>query len=368
MRRCRLYVVGGFLGAGKTTALVRLANDFMAAERRVGLITNDQADNLVDTGSARAAGLRVEEVAGACFCCKFDDLAAAAERIRAEERPDVILGEPVGSCTDLSATVVAPFERLYGDRYTVAPYSVLVDPERVRQILLERGFGGFSAKVAYIFAKQLEEAEIICLNKVDTLADDERDRLCEALRAEFPRARVIAIAGRTGAGFDAWRTLLEEDGAANRNIVEIDYDTYAEGEAELGWLNMDLALDAGAPFDSDALARDLVDSLVDALAQGGHEIAHLKTLIETEQGSSVANSVSGTSRGSVSRAASGPATTGRLVLNARVHVDPARLAALATETIGTVLPRAGVAWQVRETTHFRPGRPVPTHRDPAASV
>jgi hypothetical protein len=77
---------------------------------------------------------------------------------------------------------------------------------------------------------------------------------------------VIAIAGQTGAGFDAWRTLLEEDGAANRNIVEIDYDTYAEGEAELGWLNMDLALDAGAPFDSDALARDLVDSLVDALA------------------------------------------------------------------------------------------------------
>jgi hypothetical protein len=41
---------------------------------------------------------------------------------------------------------------------------VLVDPVRARQIVCERGFGGFSAKIAYIFMKQLEEADVICLS------------------------------------------------------------------------------------------------------------------------------------------------------------------------------------------------------------
>ena len=111
----RLCVVGGFLGAGKTTALLRLARAYSKEGLRVGLITNDQAEGLVDTGSLRVRGFRVEEIAGACFCCKFDDLAQAAERIRVEDRPDVLLGEPVGSCTDLAATVVAPFRKLYGE-------------------------------------------------------------------------------------------------------------------------------------------------------------------------------------------------------------------------------------------------------------
>src|SRR5262245_57714632 len=168
--KARFVVVGGFLGSGKTTALARLGKRVHDRGLKVGLITNDQAADLVDTGILRVRGFRVEEVAGACFCCKFDDLARSAEKIRREERPHVLLGEPVGSCTDLVATVVRPLRKFYGDRYEVAPYSVLVDPARARSIVLERGFGGFSAKVAYVFLKQIEEADLILLNKVDLLA------------------------------------------------------------------------------------------------------------------------------------------------------------------------------------------------------
>ena len=49
MKRLRFVLIGGFLGAGKTTALARLARHYRQRGQRVGLITNDQAQNLVDT-------------------------------------------------------------------------------------------------------------------------------------------------------------------------------------------------------------------------------------------------------------------------------------------------------------------------------
>src|SRR6516164_158109 len=108
MKRIRFVMVGGFLGAGKTTTLARLARFYQGRGQRVGLVTNDQAADLVDTTSLRSQGLPVEEVAGACFCCRFDDLVDRVGALQSAQRPDLILAEPVGSCTDLVATVVQP--------------------------------------------------------------------------------------------------------------------------------------------------------------------------------------------------------------------------------------------------------------------
>ena len=168
MSSVRFVMVGGFLGAGKTTTLARLARNYMARGKRVGLVTNDQAQDLVDTNSLRAQGFPVQEVPGACFCCKFDELVSRAGDLQAAERPDVILAEPVGSCTDLVATVVQPLKGLYAGRFQVAPYSVLFKPSHGLRILRNEG-AGFSPKAAYIFRKQLEEADAIIINRADEL-------------------------------------------------------------------------------------------------------------------------------------------------------------------------------------------------------
>jgi G3E family GTPase len=384
-KRVRFVVLGGFLGAGKTTAVLRLAAHHQRLGRKVGVVTNDQAANLVDTGSARAAGLRVEEVAGACFCCKFDELANLAEKLRVEERPDVLIGEPVGSCTDLAATVVKPLRRLYGDRYSIAPYAVLVDPNRARQIVLERGFGGFSPKVAYVFQKQLEEADLIGLNKVDLLSSAQRDELLAALRREFPRARVLALSGLTGAGFEEFCRELDADRAAGENVADVDYDVYAEGEAELGWLNVALEVSAPRPIDGEPLARAVVEQLRAELSGRG-EVAHAKVLFEprheesTEElaerteprptGASPAAVANDVGAGSLVRTsgAAVAARRGRLTLNARVHVAPDDLKRAAERALAQVLPRFGADAKLVESAHFRPGRPVPIHRDRATAA
>ncbi len=133
--RATYVMIGGFLGAGKTTAVARMGAALTERGLKVGLITNDQSSGLVDTSILRSRGFSVEEIAGGCFCCRFGSLAEAAERLEAAERPDVFLAEPVGSCTDLVATVSYPLRRIYGDRFRVAPLSVLVDPQRARRVL-----------------------------------------------------------------------------------------------------------------------------------------------------------------------------------------------------------------------------------------
>src|SRR5262249_61287111 len=61
--------VGGFLGAGKTPALVAAARELIKRGLRVGIITNDQGGLLVDTEVMRDLGLPAEEITGGCFCC-----------------------------------------------------------------------------------------------------------------------------------------------------------------------------------------------------------------------------------------------------------------------------------------------------------
>ena len=143
----RYIMVGGFLGAGKTTAIADLATRLHARGLRVGLITNDQGSSLVDTSVLRARGFTTEEIAGGCFCCRFNSLMEAAGRLTTAVRPDVFIAEPVGSCTDLVATVTYPLRRIYGDRFTIAPLSVMLDPQRALRVF---GLGegrSFSEKV-----------------------------------------------------------------------------------------------------------------------------------------------------------------------------------------------------------------------------
>ena len=87
----RLILVGGFLGAGKTTLLLQAAKRLAARGLRVGLVTNDQGSDLVDTSLAARQHIPVSEVAGGCFCCRFPDLMAGLERLHEVVQPDVVL-------------------------------------------------------------------------------------------------------------------------------------------------------------------------------------------------------------------------------------------------------------------------------------
>ena len=362
--RARYVMVGGFLGAGKTTAIIRLARFLTDRERRVGLITNDQSVGLVDTALARAQGFPVEEITGGCFCCRFNTLMDAADRLKAEARPDVFIAEPVGSCTDLRAAVSYPLRRMYGNAFEIAPLSVLVDPLRALRVLgLEAG-RSFSQKVLYVYDRQLAEADAIVVNKVDLLDAARLGRLREALAARYPRAEVLAMSARDGSGVTPWFERVTRGALGLGASPDVDYDVYAEGEALLGWLNATVRVASDTPFDGNALLRELAAHIADAV--GAREIAHLKmTLTAAELPSDIAvlNLVAGDRGAEAAHALKAPVDAGELIVNLRAEDDPRRLndatlAALAAWEAGGAGRRA----VIDHIEHFRPARPTPTWR------
>src|SRR5262245_43512189 len=362
MRTLRFIMVGGFLGAGKTTALARLARHYTSRGQKVGLVTNDQAQDLVDTHSLREQGFAVEEVAGACFCCKFNDLMDKVAALQEQNRPDVILAEPVGSCTDLVATVVQPLKDLYGDRFTVAPYAVIFKPSHGLKILRNEEGSGFSSKAAYIFRKQLEEADAVLLNRIDELPASAVQELHDLVAKQYPGVLVLRLSAKTGAGFDAYTELLEQRGRFGHKILEIDYDIYAEGEAELGWLNSAAHVQAAKPFALDTLLLDVTRDLQKALQSKNAEIAHLKVIGLWEGAFGVANLVSSGTAPELSQPSHCQTSEADLIVNARVALDPAELQEIVQRSLESVCRGRGAQVSPRQTQSFRPGRPQPTHR------
>ena len=362
--RARYVMVGGFLGAGKTTAIIRLARFLADRDRRVGLITNDQSVGLVDTTLARSQGFAVEEITGGCFCCRFNTLMDAADRLNAEARPDVFIAEPVGSCTDLRAAVSYPLRRMYGDAFEIAPLSVLVDPIRALRVLgLEAG-RSFSKKVLYVYDRQLAEADVIVVNKIDLLDEARLEGLREALATRYPQADVLAMSAREGNGAASWFERVTRGAMGLGTSPDVDYTVYAEGEALLGWLNATVRVSSGAPFDGNALLRDLARHMANAI--GAAEIAHLKMTLTAEELPSdiaVLNQVAGDRGAELAHTLKAPVDAGELIVNLRAEEDPQRLhdaalAALAAWETGGAGRRAAID----HIEHFRPAKPTPTYR------
>ena len=376
MKKLRFILIGGFLGAGKTTTMARLAHFYTQRGQRVGLVTNDQAQDLVDTTSLRAQGFAVEEVAGACFCCRFDDLVAKVSQLQDGERPDVILAEPVGSCTDLVATVVQPLRDLYGERFEVAPYPVLFKPSHGLKILRNpltpttspaggegsMSAGGFSPKAAYIFRKQLEEADAIVINRIDEIAPSMLAELGQLVAQQFPGVPILRLSAKTGQGFEALTELLDQQGNFGRRILDIDYDIYAAGEAELGWLNASAAVKADSPFDLDALLMRIVADLQQSFQALGTEIAHLKAIGLHDLSFGVANLVSNASAPELSLPSRGQVSAADVIVNARVAADPAVLEREVRERVTAACRAFSATAAFQSVQSFRPDRPQPTHR------
>ncbi len=361
MKPVKLLLVGGFLGAGKTTLLYRAATELIQSGKRVGLVTNDQAPDLVDTQMLSSHGLAVSEVAGSCFCCNFNGLMDAARSLC--EKPDsidILLAEPVGSCTDLSATIVQPIKDLHAEIVAVGPLSVVIDPMRAMAILGERQ-SLLHPSAAYIYRKQLEEADRIVVNKSDLLDTDGQQRLAALLQKEFPEAKLSFVSSKTGDGVDRWLADVMSEEESGGRLLDIDYDTYAEGEAVLGWLNARFGLNAKKDPDWVAFSRRYLEAIQKRLKSAGAQIGHIKLFLRAGDGTLTANLT----------AIDGPVLVQRndevlgetqadMTFNARAQIDPVELERITVDVLREHFPDVSV--YTHGIRSLRPGRPQPTYR------
>jgi G3E family GTPase len=355
----------GFLGAGKTTTLVATARHLQKAGHRVAVITNDQGTDLVDTQLVRADVELVAEVTGGCFCCRFGDLLAVAQELIDGQGVDTILAEAVGSCTDLQATVVRPLRTYYGDRFRAGRLATIVDPGRLAAFRTALPISDTESDLSYLFNKQLQEADVVAVNKIDLLTEDALATVSGALRRTCPGAIVLGYSAASGRGLENLvRQWLAESptGSADRTI-DLDYDRYANAEAELAWLNQSLTVESDRPFDPAAWARTVLGHVSVTATRKGWLVGHAKISLASDRGLTKLSLTADGAEPTVDAAVPADVSSADVRINARIACEPAEL----DSAVGEGVSRALVATATVATRHstvpaFKPGYPRPTHR------
>ncbi|MCA9839276.1 MAG: hypothetical protein KC422_20355 [Trueperaceae bacterium] len=349
----RLIVVGGFLGAGKTTLLLQAANQLKAQGLKVGLITNDQGNGLVDTALLKQHGFTVSEVAGGCFCCRFPDLLKALAEVKELSQPDFILAEPVGSCTDLAATVLLPLKKYYPD-LELAPLSIVFDPTRATT--------GFNANVQYLFAQQLAEAQIIVLNKMDVLDSLQQQKALDYLR-QYARAKLVYLSALAGEGIDTWLEMVSNTIYAAPNLLDIDYDRYGSAEASLGWLNARGVVSSSEVFSPLGWLENVFAQLTKTCTQVEAPIAHIKMQVRAASQVYKASLTGQNAKPSWDiRSEDILVKELNFILNARVGTSAQNLEELVLYALEASKPHSGGRFYLTEFECFEPKAPEPSYR------
>lgn len=350
-----VILVGGFLGAGKTTLLLTTAQRLAEQGLRVGLVTNDQGENLVDTALARRSRLAVVEVAGGCFCCRYPDMVKALMELHRQALPDVILAEPVGSCTDLMATVIRPLLHQHAQRFRLAPLTIAVDPLRAQD--------RFSPEIDYLIQQQVAEAELVALTKQDLPTVVEHGKTTTSQLMRHGDLRIFPLSAKTGVGIDAWLdSVLSATTAADRKL-DIDYNIYAAGEAALGWLNASGRVSASQSFSATNWIQYLLQMLGRLFILHKFVIAHIKVYASTSEADCKASLMQ--SQGPISwdlRPDNVYSNELTFTLNARVQAPPDLLASIVRSVLHELSPYPDFDIVFTSFECFQPAAPNPTYR------
>lgn len=353
----KLFLIGGFLGSGKTTAIQQACLELMRKGVSVGVITNDQGDQLVDTKFINQAGIPVGEVTNGCFCCNYPQLEANIERLYKNFNTVVLFAESVGSCADLVATITRPMIQFHPEIPVVL--SVFADASLLWSLM--NGDSCFlDESVRYIYKKQLEEADIIVINKSDLLTETELDKVIEIVQSEYPGKIYLFQNSLEEEDIRQWIGIMENFSPAQlRKALTIDYDVYGEGEACLAWLDKKITIYSG-DRSAAALCGELIDAIYKKVNVAQLPIGHLKFFLDDgDQQQKISYTTVGEIE-NLSIELSPDVREISMLINARVQTDPAVLQKIIEEAEKEIAKSGSVT--VNKQAAFQPGYPRPTYR------
>lgn len=309
----RFAVIGGYLGAGKTTLTVALAKRLKAIGKNVAIITNDQGHALVDTEYARGSGFDVREVMG-CFCSTFPEFVRNARSIVQTSRPDVILAEPIGTSTNILSSVVEPLRAQYPEEFDVAPFLVVVDATRAASL---------EGSKRLIPSHQVKEAEVVLLSKTDRLDAEGLERARTAVAALAPDARIIPYSARTGKGVDDIASLTLSAERSIKVLKSEDHRKFAAEKSAMSWYSSTSKVSPSERVDLYDLATTVLRAAADSFPPD--DLAHVKVMITSPKVGAKMSLVADSVQTDGVRGSRYLGDEATLVVNARVMATPKRL-------------------------------------------
>ena len=321
----KYVVLGGYLGAGKTTGMIAFAEALRARGKQAAILVNDLGTkHLVDGSTTEAAGCCYDEVTGDCICYQTAELVDKLRLFRDSSGAEIIFSDIPGCGIGALDHVYHRLAKNYPGEFTLCPFTAVADPERLRALMPEHAELHLPAEMGFLFDAQLKEAELILLNKVDTLTPERRDECLDFLRGRYPQAVVLPMSARTGEGVDAVVDyLLSAESALPNPDIGYGSRAFAAAEKRLCWYDRKCYVRRRdcSPLDADAFAADLFEAIRARLAEAERNVPHLKLFARGSDGFLKASLLGIDYPVEYDHRFTGPQKELRIVLNARAACE-----------------------------------------------
>jgi len=181
--KTKVFLVAGFLGSGKTTLLKRILSWQTDLADTVVLV-NEFGKVGIDGALLKNAGSDVFELTSGCICCTIrSELEDTLKTIWQRFQPKRILLEATGVAQPNAVVEIVENESLKNWMEIEKVVTVL----DIRYWLNRENFGQF-------FMKQVQEADLILLNKIDSVAKSQINQSLSQLHQAVPACQTIPTA------------------------------------------------------------------------------------------------------------------------------------------------------------------------------
>ena len=192
----KITQVAGFLGCGKTTLMLKLAQ--MVADdgkRKVALVVNEIGEIPVDAEVLEAGGMKVKPIGGGCICCEMSGpFGQALAEMRRFFNPDHVIVEPTGVAIPHQVKTAAMMGMRQG-KIAMGASIVLFDATRPAE-LLDMDLMGV------LVVNQVEDADVLAISKVDAVSAEVLKDVRERVHKLNEPAEMINLSSFTGEGLD----------------------------------------------------------------------------------------------------------------------------------------------------------------------
>lgn len=346
-------VVSGFLGSGKTTGMLALTGHINSTGGKACIITNELGMNQVDTNFSLRSNFSVTEIPDKCICWVMDDLVDKLNRLRRTENPNLIMSDIPGCGVGALAHVYHVLERKHAREFALAPFTVMVDPGRLKELMRHNADKTLPDELGYIMETQLAEADLILLNKIDLLSEAEIDEMLAFLREWHPETEIIPISARNGINIDKWASVVLTEGSKLKE-TPIDMDKFVAAESLLSWYNRRLSATSadGAGKDMNIFISDLVEGVRERLIKTGSNIPHLKIFANSGEDYTKVSLIGVEREAEFARKMENKAESLRVIINARSTAGTKELDSLMHEAMVAAAGKSALNTNVFSTECF----------------
>ena len=168
-----LTLISGYLGTGKTTLINNLLR---TTKKKIALLVNDFGDVNIDESLIEARTDSVLSIAGGCVCCSYgNELIETLESMNSNQiLPDHIVLEASGIA--LPSKIIQTISLM--DFLAFHGTVLLTDASRLRSQLND-------LYISDTISLQIEQHDLLVLNKTDLLKEDELSKCIDTLSKRF---------------------------------------------------------------------------------------------------------------------------------------------------------------------------------------